>query len=129
MLRPSTRCNNSPSKNTNNQTDFIEIGEDIFKKWEGKTDWYSVKLKLAKNIPRKDLLEQLTPFHKHFIAPPKSNAGKPYLNILQLDSIQFWKFFQIQAIKTAPVKLGKSSKVWDPPPLLGCFSKFYLILI
>ena len=33
------------------------------------------KLKVAKINPRKQLLEQLGPFHEHFIAPPKLNAG------------------------------------------------------
>ena len=37
------------------------------------------KLKVAKNITRKQLLEQLGPFHGHFIAPPKLNAGKSNL--------------------------------------------------
>eukprot|EP00090_Calanus_glacialis_P045505 TRINITY_DN848_c0_g1_i2.p1 TRINITY_DN848_c0_g1~~TRINITY_DN848_c0_g1_i2.p1 ORF type:complete len:225 (-),score=61.27 TRINITY_DN848_c0_g1_i2:67-741(-) len=33
------------------------------------------KLKVAKSNSRKTLLEQLGPFHQHFIAPPKLNAG------------------------------------------------------
>jgi hypothetical protein len=45
----------------------IEIGEDIFKKWEGKTDWYSVKLKLAKKLPEDVLFYILRSFGSDII--------------------------------------------------------------
>jgi hypothetical protein len=35
-----------------------------------------IQLKVSKTDLRKTLLEQLGPFHEHFIAPPTLNAGK-----------------------------------------------------
>ena len=45
----------------------IEKGEEVFPKWEGKTGWYSVKLKLAKKLPEDVLFYILRSFGSDII--------------------------------------------------------------
>ena len=45
----------------------IEKGDEVFPKWEGKTGWYSVKLKLAKKLPEDELLYILRSFGSDII--------------------------------------------------------------
>ena len=45
----------------------IEKGEEVFPKWEGKTGWYSVKLKLAKKLPEDVLFYILRSFASDII--------------------------------------------------------------
>ena len=45
----------------------IEKGDEVFPKWEGKTGWYSVKLKLAKKLPEDVLLYILRSFGSDII--------------------------------------------------------------
>ena len=77
----------------------IEKGDEVFPKWEGKTGWYSVKLKLAKKLHEDVLLYILRSFGSDIIDDDSdvndastANEGKK-ITWKEYKKMNMWEFY------------------------------------